>query len=52
MTTEEEIIGEPTLKKHPRVRRLMGLLLTGLAAVVPIVGTIWLLVLILSLIHI
>ncbi|MFK7909920.1 MAG: DUF502 domain-containing protein [Akkermansiaceae bacterium] len=46
MTTEEEIIGEPTLKKHPRVRRVMGLLLTGLAAVVPIVGTIWLLVLI------
>lgn len=46
MTTEEEIIGEPALKKHPRVRRFMGLLLTGLAAVVPIVGTIWLLVLI------
>ncbi len=46
MTTEEEIIGEPTLKKHPRVRRFMGLLLTGLAAVAPILGTIWLLILI------
>ena len=46
MTTEEEIIGQPTLKKHPRLRRVMGLLLTGLAAIVPIVGTIWLLVII------
>ena len=46
MTTEEEIIGKPTLKKHPRVRRFMSLLLTGLAAVAPILGTIWLLILI------
>ena len=46
MTTEEEIIGQPALKKHPRVRRVMSLLLTGLAAIVPIVGTIWLLVII------
>ncbi|MBT8044310.1 MAG: DUF502 domain-containing protein [Verrucomicrobiae bacterium] len=39
-------IGEPKPSKHPRIRRVMGLLLTGLAAVVPIVGTIWLLVVI------
>lgn len=46
MTTEQETIGEPVLIKHPRVRRVMGLLLTGLAAVAPVLGTIWLLVLI------
>lgn len=46
MTTEDEIIGEATLKKHPRIRRFMSLLLTGLAAVIPTVGTIWLLVII------
>lgn len=32
--------------KQPGFRKLMGMLLTGLAAVIPIVGTIWLLVLI------
>lgn len=32
--------------KHPHIRKVMGLLLTGLAAVVPIVGTVWLLVVI------
>ncbi len=38
--------GEPHLVKHPFLRKVMGLLLTGLAAVVPIVGTVWLLVVI------
>jgi len=32
--------------KHSLMRKLIGLLLTGLAAVVPVVGTIWLLVII------
>ena len=38
--------GEPALIKHPRLRKVMSLLLTGLAAVIPIVGTIWLLIVI------
>lgn len=43
---EDEVIRELTLKKHPRIRLVMGLLLRGLAAVIPIVGTVWLLVII------
>lgn len=39
-------IGEMGPSKHPVMRRVMGLLLTGLAAVVPVVGTVWLLMLI------
>lgn len=43
---EPSPIGEMLPSKHPRLRKVMGLLLTGLAAVVPVVGTVWLLVLI------
>jgi uncharacterized membrane protein len=39
-------IGEPVPSKHPRIRKVMGMLLTGFAAVIPIVGTIWLMVVI------
>lgn len=35
-----------SLGKHPHIAKLVGLLLTGLAAVIPTVGTIWLLVVI------
>jgi len=45
---EEDVIdspiGEMQPAKHPRVRKVMGLLLTGFAAVIPIAGTIWLMV--------
>jgi len=34
------------LSKHPHIAKLVGLLLTGLAAVIPTVGTVWLLVVI------
>jgi len=34
------------LSKHPHIAKIVGLLMKGLAAVVPIVGTIWLLVVI------
>lgn len=44
--SEPSPIGEMTPSKHPLLRRLTGLLLTGLAAVVPVVGTVWLLILI------
>lgn len=46
MDYEDELSAQSTLARHPRLRRFMGLLLTGLAAVIPIAGTIWLLVLI------
>ncbi len=39
-------IGETRSSRHPFMRKMMGLLLTGLAAVVPVVGTVWLLILI------
>jgi len=38
--------GKLRLSNHPYIAKVMRLLLTGLAAVVPIVGTIWLLVVI------
>lgn len=40
----KDAIGSMPPSKHPRLRKTMGLLLTGLAAVIPIAGTIWLLV--------
>jgi len=43
---ETDLIGELKPGKHPLVRKVMGMLLTGLAAVVPVVGTVWLLVVI------
>ncbi|MCP5535256.1 MAG: DUF502 domain-containing protein [Akkermansiaceae bacterium] len=39
-------IGEILPARHPRIRKVMGLLLTGFAAVIPILGTIWLMVVI------
>ena len=42
----ESPIGEMQPAKHPRIRKEMGLLLTGFAAVIPIAGTIWLMVVI------
>ena len=48
-TTDDDSIADDRLEEkvgRRSFRRVMGLLLTGLAAVVPIVGTIWLLVLI------
>ena len=42
----ESPIGEMQPAKHPRIRKVMGLLLTGFAAVIPIAGTIWLMVVI------
>lgn len=38
--------GKLILSKHPYIAKVMGLLLTGLAAVVPILGTAWLLMVI------
>jgi len=43
---DNETIREVTLSKHPRLRKLMGFLLAGLAAVIPTVGTLWLLIII------
>ncbi len=40
----DEII--PPLAKHPLMRKLVGYMLAGLAAIIPVMGTIWLLVLI------
>ena len=40
----DEQIGKPRPVRHPVVRRLVGLFLAGLAAIIPIVGTVWLLV--------
>lgn len=42
----DEQAREQALSKHPRLRKVVGLLMRGLAAVVPIVGTTWLLVII------
>jgi uncharacterized membrane protein len=46
MMNEDEAIRALTLRKHPRIRRIMGFLLKGLAAILPVMGTVWLLVLI------
>jgi len=46
MMDDEEAMRALTLRKHPRLRKVMGHLLTGLAAILPVMGTIWLLVLI------
>ena len=46
MSESAKPTGKMKLNKHPYIARVMGLLLTGLAAVVPIVGTVWLLVVI------
>lgn len=47
MENREELASEKGMPgKHPHIRKVMTLLLTGVAAVVPIVGTVWLLVLI------
>ena len=43
---DDESDNQAPQSKHPRIRRVMGFLLAGLAAVVPTVGTIWLLVII------
>ncbi len=40
---EEDTIGKPRPIKHPIIRRWFNVLLAGLAAVIPIGGTIWLL---------
>ncbi len=41
---EEDVLTQkPALAKHPKLRRGVGLLLTGLATVIPVMGTIWLL---------
>lgn len=37
---------EENLIAHPRLRKIMAYLLTGLAAIVPVMGTVWLLVLV------
>jgi len=42
----EDTAKKTTLAKHPGIRKVMGYLLAGLAAVIPTVGTIWLLVII------
>ena len=46
MNEEFEPAKSPPLSKHPHIAKFVGLLLTGLAAVIPTVGTIWLLVVI------
>ena len=43
---DNESIRELTLTKHPRLRKVVGFLLAGLAAVIPTLGTVWLLVII------
>jgi len=43
---DEELKLEPALVNHPKIRRVVGLLLTGLATAIPVIGTIWLLVVI------
>ena len=42
---KEATSGQP-MRKHPHIAKFVGLLLTGLAAVIPTVGTVWLLVVI------
>lgn len=46
MAEEQDAIGKPLPVKHPLIRRWSGRLLAGLAAVIPIVGTVWLLYLV------
>ena len=43
---EEEPIGEPRPVKHPFIRRALGIFFAGLATVIPVVGTVWLIYLI------
>lgn len=43
---EEDSQGALTLQNHPLIRKLMGYLLAGLAAVIPTAGTVWLLVIV------
>ncbi len=43
---DDEIMRELSLRKHPVLRKLVGFLLAGLAAVIPTLGTVWLLVII------
>jgi uncharacterized membrane protein len=40
---EEDTIGKPRPIKHPIIRRFLSVFLAGLATVIPIVGTVWLL---------
>lgn len=42
-TMEESEIGQPRPVRHPVIRRLLSLFFAGLATIVPLVGTIWLL---------
>lgn len=46
MNEELKLSKSPPLSKHPHIAKFVGLLLTGLAAVIPTVGTVWLLVVI------
>jgi len=43
---EEEPIGQPRPIKHPVIRRALSIFLAGLATVIPVVGTVWLIYLI------
>ena len=43
---EEESIGQPRPIKHPFIRKALGIFLAGLATVIPVVGTIWVIYLI------
>jgi uncharacterized membrane protein len=43
---EEEQIGQPRPVKHPFIRRALGIFFAGLATVIPVVGTVWLIYLI------
>jgi uncharacterized membrane protein len=43
---EEEPIGQPRPIKHPFIRRALSIFLAGLATVIPVVGTVWLIYLI------
>ena len=43
---EEEPIGQPRPIKHPFIRKALSIFLAGLATVIPVVGTVWLIYLI------
>jgi uncharacterized membrane protein len=43
---EEEPIGQPRPIKHPLIRKALSIFLAGLATVIPVVGTVWLIYLI------
>lgn len=47
----DPVAGTPKLPRHPKLRRVFSIFLAGLAAVIPILGSGWLLVLVFKVLH-